>query len=280
MREISSDQIIEAIKGMCGQANYQLAEDVEKALYNAEHTEVGTLGKEIMRDIIKNLEIAKDKQVPICQDTGTAVVFVKIGQEVHITGGSLKEAIHEGVRQGYKEHYLRKSIVSCPIARKNTGDNTPAIIHFDIVEGEAFSLTLAPKGGGSENMSKVYMLSPSAGVEGIKTCVLEAAKLAGPNACLPMILGVGIGGNFEQVTLLAKQALVRDIRIENPEAEIQKLEAELLEEVNKLGLGPQGLGGKVTALAVNIETAPCHIASMPLAINIGCHVNRHITMDL
>lgn len=280
MKVIHISQITEAIKYMCMEANYRLSEDMIEALKNGYLEEASPLGKEILKDIRTNLEIADRKRVPICQDTGSAVIFVELGQDIHIEGGGLTAAINEGVRQGYEEGYLRKSIVEHPINRKNTGDNTPAIIHYDLVEGNELKITVAPKGGGSENMSKVYMLTPSQGIEGIKKAVLETAIHAGPNACLPMIVGIGIGGNFEKCTLLAKKALTRSIGIVNQDETMAQLERELLEEVNALGIGPQGLGGTTTALAVHIESYPCHIASMPLAINIGCHVNRHMSVVL
>lgn len=278
MREIQVDRIRDAVEQMCEQANYTLSEDMEQALKGSIAKEESPIGKDILIAICKNIAIAKEEEMPICQDTGTAVVFVTIGQEIYISGGSLSEAIQEGVRRGYKK--LRKSIVENPLYRTNTGDNTPAIIHYDIVEGDIFTITLAPKGGGSENMSKVYMLSPSAGIQGMKDCVKEAVMLAGPNACLPIVVGIGLGGNFEKATLLSKTALVRDIGSFNEDERIKELEISLVDEINKMGIGPQGLGGRVTALAVHIESYPCHIASMPLAINIGCHVNRHLRLSL
>ncbi|MEE1072211.1 MAG: fumarate hydratase, partial [Cellulosilyticum sp.] len=242
--------------------------------------EISPVGQAILEDICQNAELATTERMPICQDTGTAVVFVKIGQEVHIEGGLLKDAINEGVRQGYKEGYLRKSIVENPLYRKNTGDNTPAIIHYEIVEGDQLEIMVCPKGGGSENMSRIYMLKPSQGIEGVKAAVMETVELAGPNACLPMVVGIGIGGNFEMSTLLAKKALTREVGTHNRDERMRELEEELFEMINRTGIGPQGLGGKITAIAVNIEDYPCHIASMPLAINIGCHVNRHKSIKL
>ncbi|MGL4797980.1 MAG: fumarate hydratase [Cellulosilyticaceae bacterium] len=280
MRSIHVQKIIDALEGMCQEANYTLSEDMVEALKGSRQKEESPLGKDILADICANMELAKKERMPICQDTGTAVIFIKIGQNVQIIGGGLTEAINEGVRRGYEKGYLRKSIVENPLYRKNTGDNTPAIIHYDIVEGDTFEMLLAPKGGGSENMSKVYMLTPSRGIQGIKDVVKEAVELAGPNACLPVVVGVGIGGNFEKCTLLAKQALMREIGTFHADDRMRALEEELLEEVNALGIGPQGLGGTTTALAVHIETYPCHIASMPVAINIGCHVNRHIKVSL
>lgn len=267
--------VTEAVKTLCIEANRNLPEDVFTALQNGKTQEVSPVGQAILEDICHNAELAKKEQMPICQDTGTAVVFVKLGQNVKIEGGLLTDAIHEGVRQGYQEGYLRKSIVENPLYRKNTGDNTPAVIHYDIVEGDTLELTVCPKGGGSENMSRIYMLKPSQGIEGVKEAVLETVQLAGPNACLPMIVGIGLGGNFELSALLAKKALTREIGSRNKDERLYQLEKDLLTLVNQTGNGPQGLGGKVSALAVHIEDYPCHIASLPVAINIGCHVNRH-----
>lgn len=280
MRRIYVDEIIERVSEACKEANYVLPKDLKGKLVEAINKEESVLGKSILRDICFNAEIAEQDKMPICQDTGSAVFFVKVGQEIHIEGGLLEEAINEGVRRGYEEGYLRKSIVSNPIYRVNTKDNTPAIIHYEIVAGEELEITVLPKGGGSENMSKLYMLTPSQGVKGIEEVVLETVKIAGPNACLPMIVGIGIGGNFEKSTLLAKKALGRDIGTYNTDTKMKELEEELLSKINQLGIGPQGLGGSTTALAVHIETYPCHIASMPVAINIGCHVNRHKTIVL
>lgn len=280
MKTVKVQTIIEEIKKACIDANYYLPQDVYGALQQGCKTEESPVGKSILEEICKNANIAKDEQIPICQDTGTAVIFVKYGQEVFIEGGNLEDAIQEGVRQGYKEGYLRKSIVENPLYRKNTGDNTPAVIHYEIVSGDKLEILVAPKGGGSENMSKVYMLTPSSGIDGVKKAVKEAVTVAGPNACLPVVVGIGIGGNFEKCTYLAKKALTRDIGIYNQDERIKRLEQELLEEINQLGIGPQGLGGIVTALAVHIETYPCHIASMPVAINMGCHVNRHKKISL
>lgn len=280
MKIIHVNQVIQAIKEMCMEANYKLPQDMLGALETSKAKEENRLGQEILKDICENAHLAAEEQIPICQDTGTAVVFVKLGQDVRIEGGGLTEAINEGVRQGYQEGYLRKSIVENPLYRINTGDNTPAIIHYDLVEGDGFEMILAPKGGGSENMSRLYMLKPAQGIQGVEEAVIETVKLAGPNACLPMVVGIGIGGNFEKCTELAKRALVREVGSVNEDERIQELEAHLLEKINALGIGPQGLGGSISALAVHIETYPCHIASMPLAINIGCHVNRHISMCL
>lgn len=280
MKQINVAAITEAVKKLCMDANYDLPKDIYDALKKGELEEKSPVGKEILKDICKNADIAADEKVPICQDTGTAVFFVKLGQEVHIEGGLLKDAIEEGVRQGYKEGYLRKSIVENALYRKNTNDNTPAIIHYEIVEGDQLEIMVAPKGGGSENMSRIYMLKPAQGVKGVKEAVIESVKLAGPNACLPVVVGIGLGGNFEMSAMLAKKALTRELGSKNPDERMAALEEELFEEINKLGIGPQGLGGKVTALAVHIEDYPCHIASMPLAINMGCHVNRHKTVIL
>lgn len=280
MRNVQVAEIISAVKKLCMQANYDLPVDIFEALEVGKSKEISPVGEAILTDICRNAQLAHDEQMPICQDTGTAVVFVKLGQEVHIEGGLLKDAINEGVRQGYKEGYLRKSIVENPLYRKNTGDNTPAIIHYELVEGDSLEIMVCPKGGGSENMSRIYMLKPSQGVEGVKAAVMETVELAGPNACLPMVVGIGIGGNFEMSTLLAKKALTREVGSHNADERMKALEEELFEMINKTGIGPQGLGGKVTALAVHIEDYPCHIASMPLAINIGCHVNRHKSVRL
>ena len=275
MREIDASIIISNIKEMCIEANLYLSNDIESAVKKAFDTEKNELGKKIIGQLIENLEIADKDQIPICQDTGMAIVFVKLGQDVHVTGMNLTDAINEGVRQGYVEGYLRKSVVKDPIIRENTKDNTPAIIHYDIVEGENIEITVAPKGFGSENMSRMYMLKPADGIEGIKKSVVEAVSMAGPNACPPFVVGVGIGGNFEKAAILAKTALTRDINTHHPDEHIATLEDELLNEINALGIGPAGLGGSNTALAVNIETFATHIAGMPCAINMCCHVNRH-----
>lgn len=280
MRNIQASTITDAVRKLCMEANYDLPNDIYDALREGEEKEQSPVGKAILTDICYNADLASKERMPICQDTGTAVVFVKLGQEVHIEGGLLSEAINEGVRQGYKEGYLRKSIVENPLYRKNTGDNTPAIIHYDIVQGNKFEIMVCPKGGGSENMSRTYMLKPSQGIEGVKEAVMETVALAGPNACLPMVVGIGIGGNFEMATYLAKKALTREVGSQNQDVRMAELEKELYELINQTGIGPQGLGGKVTAIAVHIEDYPCHIASMPLAINIGCHVNRHKGISL
>ncbi|SHM37302.1 fumarate hydratase subunit alpha [Caldanaerovirga acetigignens] len=281
MREVHVDEIIAAVEKLCIEANIKLPEDVKSALNKAVEKESSPLGREILHDIIKNYQIAEEKDLAICQDTGFAVFFVRLGQDVRIIGGNFNEAINEGVRRGYKNGYLRKSIVNDPlIYRKNTGDNTPAIIHLEIVPGDKIQITFAPKGGGSENMSALRMLKPSDGVDGLKKFVLETVRQAGPNPCPPIIVGVGIGGTIEVATLIAKKALLRPIGEHHPMPEIAELEKELLEEVNKLGIGPQGFGGKTTALAVNIETFPAHIASLPVAINIQCHVARHKEVEI
>lgn len=280
MKNIHVDKIIEQIKEMCQEANYKLPEALKLKLKESINKEESELGRNILKDICDNINIAEQECVPICQDTGSAVFFVKFGQEVYIEGGTLEDAINEGVRKGYQEGYLRKSIVANPIYRVNTKDNTPAVIHYEIVGGENLEITFLPKGGGSENMSKVYMLTPSQGIKGIEKVVLETVEMAGPNACLPMIVGIGIGGNFEKSTLLAKKALMREVGEKNQDLRMARLEEELLNKINQLGIGPQGLGGITTALGVHIENYPCHIASMPVAINIGCHVNRHKTIIL
>lgn len=280
MREINVSKITETVKEMCISANLYLAEDMECALRKAAKEEDGQLGKQILNQLMDNLEIAREDDIPICQDTGMAVFFVNVGQEVHIEGGSLTEAINEGVRQGYTEGYLRKSVVGDPLLRVNTGDNTPAIIHYDIVEGDSLEITIAPKGFGSENMSRVFMLKPADGVEGVKAAVIQAVKDAGPNSCPPVVVGVGIGGDFELSAKLAKKALTRKAGSHSPFPHIAKLEDELLDEINKTGIGPGGLGGKTTALALNIETYATHIAGLPVAINMCCHVNRHMTKIL
>ena len=280
MREINVEKITEAVKEMCISANLYLAEDMECALKKACEEEDGKLGRKILGQLMDNLEIAKEDKIPICQDTGMAVFFVNIGQEVHIEGGSLTDAINEGVRQGYTEGYLRKSVVGDPLLRVNTNDNTPAIIHYDIVPGDSLEITIAPKGFGSENMSKVYMLKPADGVDGVKQAVISDVKEAGPNSCPPDVVGVGIGGDFELAAKMAKKALTRKADSHSPLPHIAKLEEELLEEINKTGIGPGGLGGKTTALALNIETYATHIAGLPVAVNMCCHVNRHMTKVL
>ncbi|MBR6849644.1 MAG: fumarate hydratase [Lachnospiraceae bacterium] len=260
---------------MCYEANHTLTKDMEGALYKAEASEESPLGKQILKQLEQNLQIAGEDRIPICQDTGMAVVFAEVGQEVHVEGGWIEDAINEGVRQGYTEGYLRKSVVSCPIERVNTKDNTPAVIHYTIVPGDQIRLTLAPKGFGSENMSRVFMLKPADGVEGIKEAVLTAVRDAGPNACPPMVVGVGIGGTFEKCAFLAKKALTRNVEQRSEIPYIREMEEELLDKINKSGIGPGGLGGSTTAFAVNIETYATHIAGLPVGVNICCHVNRH-----
>lgn len=276
MRNIHTDIIIKNIKEMCIEANYQLAFDVERKVRGAYEKESSILGKQILEQLGTNLDIAKMDSIPICQDTGMTVIFLRLGQEVHIDGMYLEDAINEGIRRGYQEGYLRKSIVSDPIIRNNTKDNTPGIIHIEMVPGNELEITVAPKGFGSENMSRIYMLKPSDGIEGVKKVVIETVSLAGPNACPPIIVGVGIGGDFEKSAILAKKALTRNLDQASKIPHIQILEKELLEEINGLGIGPGGLGGSVTALGVNIETYPTHIAGLPVAVNISCHVNRHV----
>lgn len=276
MREVNVGIITNVIEKLCIESNYYLPQDIKKALEDAVAKEESPLGKEILLDILKNQEIARTNNVPICQDTGLAVIFLELGQDVHLIGGDLNEAINEGVRRGYLNGYLRKSSVDDPfMIRKNTGDNTPAIIHTTIVEGDKIKIIVAPKGGGSENMSALAMLKPSDGVEGIKRFVLDTVDKAGSNPCPPIIVGIGIGGTIEKTTLIAKRALLRTIGEYNTNPEVAKLEKELLEEINELGIGPQGFGGRTTALAVHIETFPAHIASMPVAVNIQCHAARH-----
>jgi fumarate hydratase subunit alpha len=274
MREIDVKMITEKVRALCMEANTDLEEDVLQAFDRAMEKEESPLGIEILKELKENARIAREERVPICQDTGFAVIFLELGQEVHLVGGDLREAIFEGVRQGYRDGYLRKSICH-PFSRANTGDNTPAIIHTEIVPGENVKITVAPKGGGSENMSRVVMLTPSDGVEGIKRFVVQRVKESGSNPCPPTIVGVGIGGTFEQAALLAKKSLLRPLGSRNPDPELDKLESETLNEINRLGIGPQGLGGRTTSLAVHVLMMPCHIASFPLAVNIQCHAQRH-----
>ncbi len=274
MREIDVKLITEKVRDLCMEANTDLGEDVIEAFDRAIQKEESSLGVEILKELKENARIARDEKVAICQDTGFAVVFIELGQEVHLVGGGLKEAIFEGVRQGYRDGYLRKSICH-PFTRENTGDNTPAIIHTEIVPGDQVKITVAPKGGGSENMSRVVMLTPSDGIEGIKRYVVQRVKESGSNPCPPTIVGVGIGGTFEIAAFLAKKSLLRPLGRKNQDPELDKLESEILEEINKLGIGPQGLGGRTTSLAVHVLMMPCHIASFPLAVNIQCHAQRH-----
>ena len=280
MREVNVEIITETIKEMCIEVNHILSPDMQECLIHAEQTEKSVLGKQVLDSLKENLKIAKEEMIPICQDTGMAVIFIKIGQDVHITGGNLEAAINEGVRRGYVDGFLRKSVVKDPLIRENTKDNTPAIIHYEIVDGEDITITLAPKGFGSENMSRVFMLKPADGIEGVKSAVLTAVKDAGPNACPPMVIGVGIGGDFEKCAILAKKALTRNANQRSEIEYVKNLEEELLETINQSGIGPGGLGGTNTAFAVNIETYPTHIAGLPVAINICCHVNRHITKTI
>lgn len=275
MREVNVSIITDNIKEMCIEANHFLTDDMKNVFENAVKNEESALGKQVLGQLEENLKVAGEDMIPICQDTGMAVVFINVGQDVHLTGGDITDAINEGVRRGYVDGYLRKSVVKDPIYRENTKDNTPAVIHFNIVPGDKVDITVAPKGFGSENMSRVFMLKPADGIEGVKEAILTAVKDAGPNACPPMVVGVGIGGTFEKCAYLAKKALTRDLNEESPVEYVRNLEKEMLEIINKLGIGPGGLGGTQTALAINIETYPTHIAGLPVAVNICCHVNRH-----
>jgi len=275
LRFIDAATITATVAELCQKANYELGEDVLRAFNEALDQEISLTGKDVLQQLLENARIAREEQVPMCQDTGFAVVFLEIGQEVMITGGDLYEAVNEGVRRGYRDGYLRKSIVDHPLRRKNTGDNTPAVIHTRIVPGDKLRIVVAPKGGGSENMSGLRMLKPAEGVEGVKNFVIEQVRAAGPNPCPPVVVGVGIGGTFEKAALLAKEALLRPLGQSHPDAEVAALEKELLEAINNLGIGPQGLGGRITALAVHVEVYPCHIASLPVAVNINCHASRH-----
>ena len=274
IRTVRTEEITKNIKEMCIEANHILSKDMEVVFLEAVEKEKSDLGRQVLCQLKENLEIAEKDMIPICQDTGMAVIFIKIGQEVHIEGGNLTDAVNQGVHEGYVEGYLRKSVVE-PVERINTKDNTPAVIHYEIVDGDKIDITVAPKGFGSENMSRIFMLKPADGIDGIKEAILAAVKEAGPNACPPMVVGVGIGGTFEKCAQMAKHALTRDLGEEPSIPYVRDLEAEMLEKINKLGIGPGGLGGSVTALAVNIETYPTHIAGMPVAVNICCHVNRH-----
>ena len=280
MRSVDVSIVTKNIKEMCIQANHFLSEDMDIAMKNAVETEKAPLGKQILTQLQENLKIAGEDMIPICQDTGMAVVFIEVGQEVHFEGGSLTDAINEGVRQGYVEGYLRKSVVGDPILRENTKDNTPAVIHYNIVPGDKVKIKVAPKGFGSENMSRVFMLKPADGIEGVKNAILTAVQDAGPNACPPMVVGVGIGGTFEKCALMAKDALTREVGTHSDIQWVKDLEEEMLETINKLGIGPGGLGGTTTALAVNVNTYPTHIAGLPVGINICCHVNRHIVREV
>ena len=280
MRSVDVSIVTRNIKEMCIQANHFLSEDMDIAMKNAVEMEEAPLGKQILTQLQENLKIAGEDMIPICQDTGMAVVFIEVGQEVHFEGGSLTDAINEGVRQGYVEGYLRKSVVGDPIIRENTKDNTPAVIHYNIVPGDKVKIKVAPKGFGSENMSRVFMLKPADGIEGVKNAILTAVQDAGPNACPPMVVGVGIGGTFEKCALMAKDALTREVGTHSDIQWVKDLEEEMLETINKLGIGPGGLGGTTTALAVNVNTYPTHIAGLPVGINICCHVNRHIVREV
>lgn len=280
MRTVNVSEITEQIKEMCIEANHYLSEDMKNALSESEKQEKSPLGKQILCQLQENLKIASEDMIPICQDTGMAVIFLEIGQDVHLEGGPLEDAVNEGVRQGYKEGYLRKSVVRDPIERENTKDNTPVVIHYEIVAGDRIRITVAPKGFGSENMSRVFMLKPADGIEGVKEAVLTAVRDAGPNACPPMVVGVGIGGTFEKCALMAKKALTREVGRHSDIPYVKELEEELLTKINQLGIGPGGLGGTTTAFAVNINTYPTHIAGLPVAVNICCHVNRHAVREI
>ncbi|AWI07296.1 fumarate hydratase [Clostridium drakei] len=280
MRDINVSEITSSIKKLCIDANYFLSEDVKSRIKKAKEEETWDMAKGILEKILENVDIAKDEQVPMCQDTGMACVFLEVGQEVHIVGGSLEDAINEGVRQGYTEGYLRKSVVKDPLDRVNTKDNTPAVIYYNLVPGDKLKITVAPKGFGSENMSQIKMLKPADGLDGVKEFILKAVKEAGPNPCPPIVVGVGIGGTFDKAANLAKKALIRPLAERNSNPFYENLEKELLDKINALGIGPQGFGGKTTALAVNIETYPTHIAGLPVAVNINCHVTRHAEIEL
>ena len=280
MREIHISKIIEAVKELCVEANYYLSDDVRNTLYHAKKSETWPLAENILEQIILNSDIAKNENKPICQDTGMACVFLEIGQDVHIIGGLLEDAINEGVRRGYDEGFLRKSVVKDPINRINTKDNTHAIIYYDIVPGDKIKITVAPKGFGSENMSRIKMLKPSDGLQGVKDFIIETIKLAGPNPCPPIVIGVGIGGTFDKAAYLSKKALIRPLNVRNKDEFYSNLEKELLEDINNLGIGPQGFGGKTTAIGLNIETYPTHIAGLPVAVNINCHATRHKEREL
>ena len=280
IREVNVAEITKNIKEMCIEANHYLSPDMDRMMKKAKEEEKSEIGKKVLNQLQENLQIADKEIIPICQDTGMAVIFLEVGQEIHFQGGSLEDAVNEGVRQGYEEGYLRKSVVKDPIQRENTKDNTPAIIHYSIVPEDKVKITVAPKGFGSENMSRVFMLKPADGIEGVKDAILTAVKDAGPNACPPMVVGVGIGGTFEKCALMAKQALTRNVEEHSEIPYVKELEIEMLEKINGLGIGPGGLGGTTTALAVNINTYPTHIAGLPVAINICCHVNRHVVRKI
>lgn len=280
IRTVNTDDIVKNIKEMCIEANHYLSKDMDKALKDATASEKSELGKKILNQLQENLKIADEEMIPICQDTGMAVIFLEVGQDVHFEGMAIEDAVNEGVRQGYTEGYLRKSVVGDPIIRENTKDNTPAVIHYSIVSGDKVKITLAPKGFGSENMSRVFMLKPADGIEGVKNAILTAVKDAGPNACPPMVVGVGIGGTFEKCAILAKKALTRPVGEHSAVPYVKELEEEMLEKINRLGIGPGGLGGSTTALAVNVNTYATHIAGLPVAVNICCHVNRHVVREV
>ena len=280
MRTIHTDEITKNIKEMCMTVNVQLSPDVKQALLSAQKKEESPLGKQILGQLEENMKIAKENDIPICQDTGMTVVFLKIGQDLHIEGKYIEDAVNEGIRQGYQEGYLRKSVVGDPLIRKNTKDNTPGIIHYEMVPGDQLEITVAPKGFGSENMSKIFMLKPADGIEGVKRAILESVEQAGPNACPPMVIGVGIGGTFEKCAILAKKALTRPVGEHSVIPYVKELEEEMLEKINRLGIGPGGLGGTTTALAVNVNTYATHIAGLPVAVNICCHVNRHVVREV
>lgn len=276
MRTINTELITQQIKEMCMEVNIHLSEDVKSAILKAREREESSLGQQILGQLEENMDIADETKIPICQDTGMTVVFLKVGQDVHFEGTYIEDAINQGIREGYQEGYLRKSVVKDPVDRVNTKDNTPGVIHYEIVPGDQVEITVAPKGFGSENMSRLYMLKPADGLDGIRNAILETVKLAGPNACPPIVVGVGIGGTFEKCAILAKKALTRDLNSSSDIPYVKALEEEMLDKINALGIGPAGLGGRVTALGINIETYPTHIAGMPVAVNICCHVNRHI----
>ena len=280
IRTVNTDDIVKTIKEMCIEANHYLSKDMDKALKDATASEKSELGKKILNQLQENLKIADEEMIPICQDTGMAVIFLEVGQDVHFEGMAIEDAVNEGVRQGYTEGYLRKSVVGDPIIRENTKDNTPAVIHYSIVPGNKVKITLAPKGFGSENMSRVFMLKPADGIEGVKNAILTAVKDAGPNACPPMVVGVGVGGTFEKCAILAKKALTRPVGEHSAIPYVRELEEEMLTKINQLGIGPGGLGGTTTALAVNINTYATHIAGLPVAVNICCHVNRHVLREV
>ncbi len=280
IRTVKTEEITKNIKEMCIEANHYLSTDMDKAMKDAAESEKSELGKKILNQLQDNLKIAADEMIPICQDTGMAVVFLEVGQDVHFEGAAIEDAVNEGVRQGYKEGYLRKSVVGDPIIRENTKDNTPAVIHYSIVPGDKVKLTLAPKGFGSENTSRIFMLKPADGIEGVKNAILTAVREAGPNACPPMVIGVGIGGTFEKCAFLAKKALTRPVKEHSEIPYVRELEEEMLSKINRLGIGPGGLGGTTTALAVNINTYATHIAGLPVAVNICCHVNRHVVREV